>query len=138
LPLASPATPRPGEILKDVIQRLTSLFVASLNKPDIEAALTYFAPDAVMLAPGRPGVKGKPAIGDLLREMVTSNYLTITLGRNSMAHLGDLAVEIGDYTMNVTQHNGNRREEAGKYVTAWRRQPGGEFMITVTVWSRNP
>jgi ketosteroid isomerase-like protein len=135
--LASPATPRPGEILRDVIQRLTSLFVVTLNKQDIEGALSYFAEEAVMLAPGRPGVKGRPAIKELLREIYGLGHLTVTLGRNSMAHLGDLAVEIGDYSMQSTRRDRSRQEESGKYVTAWRRQINGEFMITVTVWSSN-
>lgn len=135
--MASPATPRPGEILKDVIQRLTSQFVSALNNQDIEGTLSYFAGEAVMLAPGRPGVKGKPAIKELLRDICGLGHLTVSLGRNSMAHLGDLAVEIGDYSMLSARRDGGRREETGKYVTAWRRQTNGEFMITVTVWSNN-
>jgi ketosteroid isomerase-like protein len=135
--LVSAATPRPGEILKDVIQRLTSQFVATLNKQDIEGALVYFAEEAVMLAPGRPGVKGKSAIRELLGEICGLGHLAVTLGRNSMAHLGDLAVEIGDYSMQSARRDGGRQQETGKYVTAWRRQVNGEFMITVTVWSSN-
>lgn len=136
-PLASPATPRPGEILKDVIQRLTSLFVSTLNGQDIEGTLSYFAEEAVMLAPGRPGVKGKPAIKELLRDILGSRHLAVSLGRHSMAYLGDLAVEIGDYSIQSTRRDGGRQEENGKYVTAWRRQTNGEYMITVTVWSNN-
>lgn len=88
-----------------------------------------------MLAPGRPGVKGKPAIKELLRGICGLGHLTVTLGRSSMAHLGDLAVEIGDYSMLSARCDGCRQEETGKYVTAWRLQTNGEFTITVTVWS---
>lgn len=134
----SPTTPRPGEILKDVVQRLTSLFVAAFNKRDIEAVLTFYAPDAVLLPPDHPRVKGTTAIRDLLEEMFHAGYSNTTLERGSMAHLGDLAVEIGSYSMQVPDKEAHSRQESGKYVTAWRRQPNGEFQITVTIWSCNP
>lgn len=137
LKMATPATPKPGEILRDVVQRLTSLFLAAFNKQNIEELLGFYAEDAVMLGPGLPGVKGKTAIRELLKSMFSRGYSGLTLGRNSMAHLGDLAVDIGYYTANMAgrEREGGKREENGKYVTAWRRQPNGEFMITVTVWS---
>ncbi|HEV2489093.1 MAG TPA: DUF4440 domain-containing protein [Candidatus Acidoferrales bacterium] len=137
--MATAATPKPGEILKDVVQRLTALFVDAFNKQNMETILSFYAEDAVMLGPGLPGVKGKPAIRELLKSMFSMGYGSVILGRSSMAHLGDLAVDIGYYTANMAgrEREGGRREEHGKYVTAWRRQPNGEFLITVTVWSTN-
>lgn len=132
--MATPTTPMPGEILRDVVQRLTLLYLDAFNRQDIAEVLEFFAPDAVMLGPDHPGVNGKAAIRDLLRAMFAKGYAGLELGRNSMAHLGDLAVDIGYYTASVTRQ-GSKREENGKYVTAWRRQPNGEFQITVTVWS---
>lgn len=137
--MATPATPKPGEILKDVVQRLTSLFLAAFNKQNMEELLSFYAEDAVMLGPGLPGVKGKPAIRELLKSMFSMGYGSVILGRSSMAHLGDLAVDIGYYTANMAgrEREGGKRDENGKYVTAWRRQSNGEFLITVTVWSTN-
>jgi ketosteroid isomerase-like protein len=137
--MATPATPKPGEILKDVVQRLTTLFVDAFNKQDIDSVLSFYAADAVMLGPDHPGVKGKAAIRELLKSMIHTGYSSLMLGRNSMAHLGDLAVDIGYYTANTAgrEREVGKREENGKYVTAWRRQPNGEFLITVTVWSTN-
>lgn len=65
------------------------------------------------------------------------DYGGVTLGRSSIANLGDLAVDVGHYTANVMNWQGDKREESGKYVTAWRRQSNGEYQITVTVWSTN-
>ena len=133
----SAATPRPGEILKDVVDRLTSMFVSAFNKRDIEGMLNLYAPDAVLLPPDRPGVKGTEAIRELLRTMFEAGYCHTSLERASMAHLGDLAVEIGEYSMQIAKKESPRRLENGKYVTAWRRQPNGEFQITATIWSSN-
>ena len=135
--MATPTTPMPGEILTEVVQRLTQLYIDSFNRQDLDALLDFFASDAVMLGPAHPGVKGRTAIRELLKAMFAQGYSSMSLGRNSIANLGNLAVDIGYYTSSVTNWQGGKREELGKYVTAWRRQENGEFQITVTVWSTN-
>lgn len=135
--MATAATPMPGEILTEVVQRLTLLYLDAFNKQDVDGVLDFYAPDAVMLGPDHPGVKGTTAIRELLKSMFTSGYGGVALGRNSIANLGNLAVDVGYYTANVMTWQGGKREETGKYVTAWRRQANGEFQITVTVWSTN-
>lgn len=135
--LATHTTPMPGEILTEVVQRLTLLYIEAFNKQDINTLLDFYAGDAVMLGPDHPGVKGKPAIRELLKSMFSVGYSGVKLGRNSLANLGDLAVDVGYYTANLSNRPGGKREESGKYVTAWRRQSNGEFQITVTVWSTN-
>lgn len=135
--MATSTTPMPGEILREVVQRLTGLYLGAFNRQDVEGVLEFYALDAVMLGPDHPGVKGKDAIRELLKLMFATGYGNVELGRNSVANLGDLAVDIGSYSASMTVRQGGRREEMGKYVTAWRRQPNGEFQITVTVWSTN-
>ena len=135
---ASAATPRPGEILRDVVQRLTARLVGVLNKQDVEGMLSLYAPDAVLLPPDRPGVRGTDAIRKLLKAMFDAGYSNATLERDSIVHLGDLAVEFGRYTMQIAEKDGRKRQDGGKYVNAWRRQLNGEFQITVSIWSSGP
>lgn len=136
-PMTFAVTPRPGEILKEIIERLTFEFASALNDQEVETALKFFSEDAVMIAPDRPGVCGKTAIRSLLYKVLDDGLLTVNLIQHSAAQLGDLAVEIGRYSMQVTQPHSGKRLENGKYVTGWRRQPSGEFLISVTIWTRD-
>ena len=135
---ASAATSRPGEFLKDIVERLTGLWVSTFKKQDVEGMLSLYAPDAVLLPPNLPGVKGAAAIREVLKAMFDAGLTNATMKRSSIEHLGDLVVDFGRYTMEVPEKDGRKREEAGKYISAWRRQPNDEFKITVAIWLSGP
>ena len=136
--IALAITPRPGEILKEIIERLTFDFASALNDQDVESALKFFAEDAVMIAPDRPGVCGKAAIRNLLCRVLDDGHQAVNLIQRSVDQLGDLAVGIGRYSMQVAPPNFGNRFENGKYITGWRHQPDGDFLITVSIWTRDP
>lgn len=129
--------PRPSETLKDIIALLTDTFAGALNHRNIAAALDYFSADAVMITPDRPGVCGKPAIHTLLDSMFDGSPVTVSLQPSSVAQLGDLAVALGEYSLWIVHPQLGKWNDTGKFVTGWRRQPGGEYLMTVTIWSRS-
>lgn len=135
--LACTSAAHPGEIFRDVNQSLSIHFAAALNSHDIEYVLDFFAPDAVMITPDHPGGCGKAAIRCLLDRMFERKPMGVTLNQLSIAQFGDFAVEIGEYSMQVAEPGLGKHHERGKYVTGWRRQPRGEYLMTVTIWSRS-
>ena len=50
-------------------------------------------------------------------------------------HAGVLAYDVGRYTMSVPVKGGGRRQDRGKYLTVWRRQPDGEWRIAADTFS---
>ncbi|HKW89279.1 MAG TPA: DUF4440 domain-containing protein [Candidatus Acidoferrales bacterium] len=132
-----PATLDPAQSLTEIIESLSFGLSSALNDRDIEAALYFFTPDAVMIAPDNPGVSGKPAIHTLFENMLANSSLALNLSQSSIGKFGDLAVEIGSYSMQLARPYFGKWEDTGKYITAWRRQPTGQFLITVTVWTHN-
>jgi ketosteroid isomerase-like protein len=49
-------------------------------------------------------------------------------------HSGDMAMELGHFTMIVRQADGTRVPERGKYVKVWRRL--GAWLLMADCWSR--
>lgn len=131
------ATPRSDEILKELLRNLSFDFVSTLNRRDVEAALDYFGAEAVMLPPGLSATCGKNSIRGTLEKWFENGPLAVALIRHSVAHWGGLAVEVGTYLMRGVQANSGKSEDKGKYITAWRRQPDGKFLITATIWTRD-
>jgi ketosteroid isomerase-like protein len=49
---------------------------------------------------------------------------------------GDMAMEVGRYSVTIRNQNGTLMAERGKYVKVWRRL--GAWLILADCWSRNP
>lgn len=135
--LAHATAPHPGEMFRDTIQSMSFHFASTLNRRDMEYALEFFAPDAVMIAPEHPGGCGKVAIRALLDKMFEKKPLTVALTQLSIVQFGDFAVETGEYAIQVAQTGRWKPDERGRYITGWRRRPHGDPLITLTIWSRS-
>lgn len=54
---------------------------------------------------------------------------------------GHLAYELGGYSLAISlaisQEDGSKKQERGKYVVVWQRQPSDEWRIVVDSFSSN-
>ncbi len=132
---ATPAAPAPAETVETIIRKLTALFVSAVNNKDLETMVGLYAPDAVVLPPNNPAVEGTTAIRDLFKSMLDAGFSDIAAETTRIEHSGDLAVEVGRYTLQVPQKEGGKKEDRGKYAGTWRRQPNGEFRLVVDIWN---
>jgi len=69
----------------------------------------------------------------LLRQIGEAGYEDLRLETVRVEASGDLAMEIGGYTVGVRQPDGTILTERGKYVKAWRRL--GAWLIVADCWS---
>jgi len=118
------------------ITRLRQLWVDAFNARDLETSLLFYADDAVVLPSNGIAVRGAEAIRDLLKSIFDAGH---SQGKFEQSHIecsGNMAVEVGDYTV-LIHANGGTRQDTGRYMATWRRQKDGEFRISVNVWSTN-
>ncbi|HXT72439.1 MAG TPA: DUF4440 domain-containing protein [Candidatus Angelobacter sp.] len=118
------------------ITRLRQLWVDAFNARDLETSLLFYADDAVVLPPSGVAVRGAEAIRDLLKSMFDAGHPEGKFEQNQIEYSGNMAVEVGDYTV-LVHADGGTRQDTGRYMATWRRQENGEFRITVNVWSTN-
>ena len=104
---------------------------------DIDAMLSYWTDDAVVIAPGLPPVAGKEA----LREYVLSS-LNIP-GFNVKWHSTDvhlsedktLAYMFSENAVTMNGPDGTPVTVKGRAVTIWRRETDGEWRCAVDIWN---
>src|SRR5205823_7630597 len=102
------------------------------RQPDKLAQL--YADDAVYLPPHHPAVHGRAAIREYLNAPLHHGYTDLKFEVTYIKQAGDLAYDVGTYTMNVPS-DGNKKQDRGKYLTVWRKQPGGDWHIVADAWS---
>ena len=95
-----------------------------------------FVPDGVLMAPSREAANGRKCVERLLRDLGEEGYSDMRVETIRVENSGDMAMEVGRYSVTIRQANGTLIPERGKYVKVWRRL--GAWLILADCWSRNP
>ncbi|MGA2415267.1 MAG: nuclear transport factor 2 family protein [Candidatus Sulfotelmatobacter sp.] len=129
------ADSRPFMDVQSLIRNLSQDFVTSFNTGNYDQAATLFAQDGAFMAPHHDPAYGPKAVERLLRQFGEAGYEDLRLETVRVDASGDMAVEIGRYTVAIRQPDGTVMADRGKYVKAWRRL--GAWLIAADCWSTN-
>ena len=132
---SSLADSRPFMDVESMIRNLAQDFVTSFNTANYDQVAALFAQDGVFMAPHYDPAYGPKAVERLLRQIGDAGYEDLRLETVRVEASGDLAMEIGRYTVAVRQPDGTILADRGKYVKAWRRL--GVWLIVADCWSSN-
>jgi uncharacterized protein (TIGR02246 family) len=97
---------------------------------DLGKIASYYAGDAILMAPGAPSAGGADAIQAGLKQMLADPALSLTFQtkRVDVAKSGDLAVTQGTYRMTMTDPTTHQTiNDHGSYVTTYRKQADGSW-----------
>ena len=132
---SSIADSRPFLDVESAIRGLTQDFVTSFNTGNYDHVAALFAPDGVWMAPHRDPAFGPKAVERLLRQFGEAGYEGLRVETMRVDYSGDMAIEIGRYTLAIRQANGSMVADRGKYVKGWRRL--GAWLIVADCWNSN-
>jgi uncharacterized protein (TIGR02246 family) len=118
-----------------LIRNLDQDFVTSFNTGNYDQVAALFAQDGAFMAPHHDPAYGPKAVERLLRQFADSGYEDLRLETLRVEASGDLAMEIGRYSVAIRQPDGTILADRGKYVKAWRRL--GAWLIVADCWSSN-
>jgi ketosteroid isomerase-like protein len=132
---SSVADSRPFLDVQSLIRNLCLDFVTSFNTANYDQVAALFAQEGVLMAPHHEPAYGPKSVERLLREFGEAGYEDLRFETIRVDSSGDMAVEIGRYTVAIRQPNGTIQADRGKYVRAWRRL--GAWLIVADCWSTN-
>ncbi|MGA2412781.1 MAG: nuclear transport factor 2 family protein [Candidatus Binataceae bacterium] len=132
---SSMADSRPFMDTQSLIRNLAQDFVTSFNTGNYDQVAALFAQDGAFMAPHYDPAYGPKPVERLLRQLAEAGYEDLRLETVRIEASGDLAMEIGRYTVAIRQPDGTILADRGKYVKAWRRL--GVWLIVADCWSSN-
>lgn len=117
------------------IRGLTQDFSMNFNTGNYDQVAGLFASDGIFMAPHNESIVGPKPIERKLREFGESGYQDLRLETVRVDSSGDMAMEIGRYSVSVVSENSSTKADRGKYVKVWRRL--GAWRIVADCWSSN-
>ncbi len=124
----------PADNAEAIIRKIGEEWAQHWNRNELDKLIDAYADDAVYLPPHHGAVHGREAIREYLKGPLSHGVRDLTYKVTFIKHSGDLAYDVGRYTMTVPQH-GNTRKDEGKYLVVWKKQADGKWRIAADSWS---
>src|ERR1019366_793236 len=112
---------RPFLDVQSLIRNLAQDFVTSFNTGNYDQVSALFAQDGAFMAPHYDPAYGPKAVERLLRQIGEAGYEDLRLETVRVEASGDLAMEIGRYTVAIRRPDGAILADSGNYLRALRR-----------------
>jgi uncharacterized protein (TIGR02246 family) len=118
--------------VESTVRGLTQDFCMDFNTGNYDQVAALFASDGVLMLPHQESSQGPKGIERALRQYGDSGYQNLRFETTRVDYSGDMAVEMGRYTVSITLGN-SAMADAGKFLRAWRRL--GAWRIVGDSWS---
>jgi ketosteroid isomerase-like protein len=132
---SSVADSRPFLDVPSLLRNLDQDFVTAFNTGNYDQAGVLFAQDGAFMVPHYEPAYGPKPVERLLHQLADAGYEDLRLETSRVETSGDLAMEMGRYTVAIRQPDGTILADRGKYVKAWRRL--GVWLMVADCWSSN-
>jgi ketosteroid isomerase-like protein len=117
------------------VRQLTQDLALACNTKQLDDLVDLYGPDALVLRPNFPAVRGSAAIREFFFAALDAGLGEVEMEPLRVELFGEVAYEAGRCKMLVPVAMGKRREERGKYLIISTRQSGGEWKALADCWS---
>ncbi|HTO29409.1 MAG TPA: DUF4440 domain-containing protein [Devosia sp.] len=107
---------------------------------DVERMVSFWAEDAIVLAPDQPAIVGKAAIREFVKQSSAIPQFSITWEPEQarIAASGELGYLVEHNRVTFADSTGARQTQFGKAVTIWRKDASGAWKCIVDTWNNSP
>lgn len=107
-------------------------FCTAFNTGNFDHCAELFLSDGQLIIPQHEPAHGPKMIERSLREMADLGYYNLRLETLQVEASGDLAMEVGQFTLGIRSPNGTLTSDRGRYLACWRRF--GAWRMTADCW----
>jgi len=122
--------------MKAKFNELNKKFSKMMVDNDLEGMLNYYAENPISMPSYQPMLRGLDAMRESHKQQhqmgmkVTAFELTAT----DVIVEGNIAIEIGTYTISMDMPEMGKMDDHGKYMNVWEKQ-GGDWKIRADIWN---
>jgi uncharacterized protein (TIGR02246 family) len=124
----------------DKVMQVSKEWSQIIATKDIDKIVSYWTDDAFLMQEGRPPLKGKQAIRQMVEESFKIPGFSISWQPQSVevSDNGDMAYMIENAQVSFTDSTGKAITINNKAVTVWRKQADGSWKNVVDISTADP
>jgi len=128
--------PPPDTTAEDLqaIKAVSEQVINANNQGDAAATAAYYTEEAKRLPPNSPMIVGRENIQASIQAALDAGAGNLHITMIELSVSGDMAHEVGKYTLTIQPEEGEAISDSGKYVTIWKRV-NGSWKIDVLIFN---
>jgi uncharacterized protein (TIGR02246 family) len=127
-----------AEDVRKAIEQVNARFVAAFKAGDAATIASLYTETAKMLPPDATEVVGREAIQMIWQGAISDGVKDLTLKAIDVEACGDLAYEVGSFSMQVPAENNLMATAGGNYLVIWKRGADGRWRLHIDTWNDAP
>lgn len=127
-----------AEDVSQAIEQNNARFVEAFKAGDAATIASMYTETAKMLPPDATEIAGREAIQAEWQSWIDDGLKDLTLDAQEVEASGDLAYEIGVFSLQVPTENNAMATASGNYVVVWKRGGDGNWQLHVDTWNDAP
>ena len=120
--------------IRAAIEANNKKFAAALGDKDAAAVAALYTAEARLLPPNAEMMEGAQAIQAFWQGGLDMGIQKATLATVEVQVRGDIACEVGEYTLIIQPTADQTIKDKGKYVVVWKKQDGS-WKLDVDIWN---
>ena len=121
--------------LLSAIKTQNEKYMAAYAKADVEALASLHTNDVTILPPNRAAIEGQEGLKEWLRGDLSMGPSQIVLSTTKVERHGNIAYEIGKYSLDIKPEGQDVIFDEGNYMVIWQNQPNGEWLFHVDIFN---
>src|SRR3954453_3640764 len=109
------------------IKRNNDALCAALEAGDVSSVVEHFTDDVQFLMPDAPMIRGREGLRSWWEAFAAAGTTKARMTTNHVEERGDLAIEVGQFEMDIEAPGAQPVTQVGKYVVVHRREPSNEL-----------
>ncbi len=124
-------------MLQQAVQDTNREWMEAVKRGDPASLAALYTEDATLLPPNSEAIRGRQGIEAFFKAGMQMGISEATLETVDVEYLGDVAYEVGAYTMKIEPEGGQATADKGKYVVVWKRDGDGPWKLAIDMWNTN-
>jgi len=120
------------------IEAALASFTEAFNGGDAAGVAALYTEDAVLLPPGGARVDGREPIQAFWQGAIDAGLSALTLEAVEVEERGDLAFEVGKFTLQAPGEGDQKTTVFGKYIVVWKKGDDGAWRLYRDIWNTDP
>ena len=130
--------PAAAEDVRKGVEQANARMIEAFKAGDAAAIANLYAEDAKMLPPDASEIAGRRDIQQLWQGWIDGGLKDLTLKSTEVEASGDLAYEIGEFSLQAPAENNTMATTTGNYLVVWKHGTDGRWRLQVDTWNEAP
>lgn len=136
--LALISSPAAAEDVRAAIEKASQAWMAAFDAGDAAGIAALYSEDAMLLPPDATQIKGRQAVQETFQGWIDAGFKDIVLETVEVEASGDLAYEVGSFSVKVPAENDQMVTATGSFLVVWKKGADGVWRMHRDTWSDAP